>query len=232
MALAGGQRRTPVDVRDAVGFQAAFGVSRETVERLTAFVETLRTWQKTLNLVSAGSLDVIWQRHVADSAQILALAPSGSMKWVDLGSGGGFPGLVLAILLAEKGLARVILVESDARKCAFLREVARKTGLSGSMSVDIVTGRIENPQIQSRVGTADVVTARALAPLEQLFGLARPLFHQETVGLFPKGRDAEREVDLARVAWEFEAELVDSVTDGAARVVVVRNLRALGVDRL
>lgn len=137
---------------------------------------------------------------------------------VDLGSGGGFPGLVLAIMLADRPQLQVTLVESDTRKAAFLRDVARQTGLA----VDILSIRIENHETQSKLGRADVVSARALAPLERLLGLAAPLFSTETVGLFPKGQDAADEVADARRRWQFECLMVPSLTDARSSVVVVR----------
>ena len=131
-------------IRDAADFAAVFGVSRETLARLETYERLLRTWQKTINLVALSTLDEIWHRHFADSAQIVALAAaadpySGTLSavtlektphWVDLGSGAGFPGLVVAILLADRGPASVTLVDSDQRKAAFLREVVRETGIT------------------------------------------------------------------------------------------------------
>ena len=209
-------------------FAAQFLVSRETLGRLNLYESLLRRWQPAVNLVAPATLDYIWHRHFADSAQLLALVPDSARTLVDLGSGAGFPGLVLAIMLADKlpaggagnGLTRVILVESDTRKAAFLREVARQTGVA----VDILSTRIENSETQSRIGVVDVVSARALAPLDRLLGLASPLFGAETVGVFPKGREAQAEIEAARAAWSFDATLVSSVTDAHASIVVIRNL--------
>src|SRR5262249_47216006 len=145
-----------------------------------------------------------WSRHFADSAQILSLAGPNPSPWLDLGSGGGFPGLVCAILLAEKTPgARMILVESDVRKGAFLREVARQTGVAGM--VDILSTRIESLATQANVPPPAVISARALAALDKLFTLAAPLFAPTSTGLFLKGQGAEAEVAQAERAWNFEA---------------------------
>ena len=222
-------------IGDRAAFEAAFGpalgVSRETADRLTIYTELLAKWQKAINLVSPASLADVWHRHMADSAQLVDLAPSGPLKWVDLGSGAGFPGLVVAILLAGRAGSSVTLVESDTRKCAFLGEVVRKTGISGVLAVEILNARIENPSTQARlegagVGRADVVSARALAPLERLLTLAGALFAPQTVGLFPKGRDVATEIEAAKHLWRFRHELKASRTDADARIVVVRDLEA------
>jgi 16S rRNA (guanine527-N7)-methyltransferase len=219
MAVGAGSREL-VHVVTAADFQAAFAVSRETVTRLETYASLLRTWQRAVNLVAPATLDELWQRHFGDSAQLLALAPPGA-HWADLGSGAGFPGLVIAILLMEQGHGRVTLIESDARKCASLREVARQTGAP----VEICTGRIENAATQAKVGPVEVVTARALAPLDKLLELAEPYFGPVTIGLFPKGRGVEGELAAARARWHFMADLVPSRTDAQGRVVVIRNLR-------
>ena len=220
-------------VRGAADFEDEFSVSRETVAKLSSYEESLRQWQRTINLVAPSTLPDTWERHFADSAQLFALAPKGARRWLDLGSGAGFPGLVLAMLLSGSpgsAEARVTLVESDQRKAAFLREVARKTGLA----VDIVCDRIEKPATQAKLvsretgqcGNWDVITARALAPLPRLLDLAAPYFSPDTVGLFLKGREAQAEIKAAEDRWAFEAELHPSQTDDDGRVVVVRALRA------
>jgi 16S rRNA (guanine527-N7)-methyltransferase len=228
MILCDGQNgRVALSIRDVGAFAHAFGVSRETADRFGIYIETLVAWQKAVNLIAPASLEHVWQRHVADSAQIYALAPTDALRWVDLGSGAGFPGLVLALLLADRRGAHVTLIESDTRKCAFLREVVRKTGLGHVMSVDILSGRVENPEIQAKLGLVDVVTARALAPLDVLLGYTAPLYGPSTVGLFPKGRDFGLEVEAAKRAWAFDAEFVGSRTDIEARIVLVRRLSPL-----
>jgi 16S rRNA (guanine527-N7)-methyltransferase len=200
-------------------FAARFGVSRETIVKLSAYESLLRQWQKTINLVAPSTLGAIWSRHFADSGQLVGLAPAGARRWLDLGSGAGFPGLVVAILLAERDGATMTLIESDTRKAAFLAEVARQTGVP----VDILRDRIENTTTQAKV---DVITARALAPLPRLLDLAAPYYAAETVGLFLKGRDAQTEVDEARERWDFTVALHPSQTDSEGRVVAVRALKA------
>jgi 16S rRNA (guanine527-N7)-methyltransferase len=153
----------------------------------------------------------------------LALAPPGAPRWLDLGTGAGFPGLVLAILLAERGGARMTLIESDTRKAAFLAEVARKTGVP----VEILCKRIEKGATQAKV---DVITARALAPLPRLLDLAAPYFSDTTVGLFLKGREAQAEIDAALKRWNFSLALHPSQTDSDGRVVEVRALKAKTED--
>jgi 16S rRNA (guanine527-N7)-methyltransferase len=237
--------RTPVKSRPALAvtgpadFAAAFGVSRETVARLETYEALLRQWQKAVNLVAERTLAAVWQRHFADSAQLVALAPA-ARTWLDLGSGAGFPGLVVAILLAEAPWARaaapcpaesaraeppqsgrVTLIESDSRKAAFLGAVARRTGIT----VDILSTRIETYATQSRVAPPDVVTARALAPLDKLLNLAAPFLSPRTIGLFPKGREAAKEIEAARKVWTFTSELISSSTEAEAHIVRVSTLK-------
>ena len=206
-------------------FQKAFAVSRETLDRLELYEVLLRKWQPAINLVAPSTLVQIWQRHFADSAQILEHAPIlRPLRWLDLGSGAGFPGLVVAIMLAERAGSHVTLVESDSRKAAFLREVIREAQFSGSVMVDIAVSRIESIANQARVGHVDVVSARALAPLPKLLGLAGPFFRAGTVGLFLKGRDVEAEMAVAKQKFAFDEELEPSITDPEAKIVVVRHL--------
>lgn len=216
-------RRPPAaSIAGAEDFARLFSVSRETLERLQTYETLLRRWQKTINLVGPGTLDHIWLRHFADSAQILELAPAGARRWLDLGSGAGFPGLVVAILLAEREGVHVTLLESDTRKAAFLGEVGRHTGVP----VDIYPERIEKAATQYKVGPVDVITARGLAPMPRLLELAAPYFSDSTVGLFLKGREAQAELDEARQKWNFSAELRPSQTDNDSQIIVIRALRA------
>lgn len=183
----------------AARFQAATGVSRETIDRLSLYVRQLERWQRAINLVGRGTLGEIWERHLLDSAQLLPLLPPESGPLVDLGSGAGFPGLVLAIL----GVPDVHLIESDARKSVFLTEIARLTGAN----VTIRTARIQDlPAFPARA-----VTARALAPLPDLLALAYPFFAPATVGLFLKGRDWRRELTLAEEAWTMGVRCIPSI---------------------
>jgi 16S rRNA (guanine527-N7)-methyltransferase len=202
-------------------FRAAFGISRETLDRLTTYAQILRKWQATINLVAPSTLDDIWHRHFADSAQLWQFRPSDARVWLDIGSGAGFPGLVLAILGAETGATHHILIESDARKAAFLRETARATGIT----VDILGMRIENPETRAKVKTVDCLTARALAPLPRLLEMSAPYFASATLGLFLKGKDAAAEVEQAALEWQFDCELKPSMTDADARVVLLKALK-------
>jgi 16S rRNA (guanine527-N7)-methyltransferase len=192
----------------------AGGVSHETIRRLQAHVDLLRRWQPRLNLVAPDTLADIWSRHVVDSLQLLDLAPQ-ACTWLDLGSGGGFPGLVLAAALRERD-GGVILVESDQRKAAFLREAARLM----DVAAEIHPCRIEValPRLARR---PDVVTARALAPLSRLLDWTHPLVGNQVPGVFPKGRTAEQELTEARKSWKINARLVSSRTDPQARIVVI-----------
>lgn len=210
------------EIKTPGDFARVFAVSRETIEKLSTYEALLRQWQKTINLVAPSTLDHIWSRHFADSAQLFALAPPDAKRWLDLGSGAGFPGLVLAIMLAGRDGAKVTLVESDTRKAAFLGEVARRTGAS----VDIRPERIEKFATQTKLQPVDVITARALAPLPRLLELAAPAFSPQTLGLFLKGREAEAEVDAAREEWAFESTLQPSLTDAGGRIVLIRALQA------
>jgi 16S rRNA (guanine527-N7)-methyltransferase len=210
-------------------FQAAFGVSRETLDRFETYAALLRLWQKTINLVAPSTVNDVWHRHFADSAQLIRHTPQqveptvgAAARYVDFGSGAGFPGLVLAILNAERGGSHHTLVESDTRKAAFLREVARQTGVA----VEIVTARIELPQTAAKVGEVNCVTARALAPMPRLASWVAPYFGPATVGLFLKGREVAAELDEAKRDWDFEAVLFPSVTDADARIVKLSGLRA------
>lgn len=210
------RQNTIADERAAV--LAALGVSRETEERLTSFVALLTRWQGIKNLVGPRTLDQVWSRHIADSAQLAALAP-GAKRWLDIGSGAGFPGLVIAILLADQADARVDLIESNSRKCAFLRAVIRETGVRAQVH----EARIED-KIGDFIGHVDVVTARALAPLDALLGMTKDLLRTGTIGIFPKGQDLEAELTLAAKSWKIEADVVPSRTDAQARILVVRHL--------
>lgn len=207
----------PADFRDA------FAVPRETVEKLELYAALLTRWQKAVNLVSPTTLSDVWHRHFADSAQLARLASS-PKSWVDLGSGAGFPGLVIAILMANHDNCSVHLIESNGRKCAFLADVSRQTGVR----VQVHEGRIENIVKSGAIGAADVVSSRALAPLDRLLGLAQGFFGSGTSGLFLKGREASAEVDEARAQWRFDHRTIPSRTNADGCIVEVRNLTAQG----
>lgn len=203
-------------------------ISRETLDRLTIYAGLLETWQRTMNLVAPKSIPELWHRHIADSAQLNALAPPGG-HWVDFGSGAGFPGLVVAIMRADGGKggqprleAKVTLVESDAKKCAFLGEVVRRTGISQHIAVEILTQRVEAPATRAKLGTPNVLSARAVAPLAELLTWTVPLFGPETMGLFLKGRGAEAEIEAAAAEWQFASRLHTSCTDREGSIVEIR----------
>lgn len=206
-------------IRDAEDFATAFSVPRETVRQLKIYETLLLQWQKATNLVAPGTLPDIWERHFADSAQLALIAPS-ARNWLDLGSGAGFPGLVIAIMMANRQNCSVHLVESNSRKCAFLQEVARQTGLS----VMIHEGRIEDVSRKEQVRDIDVVTARALAPLDRLLALADAFFAERTIGLFLKGREAAREVEEARGHPHFSLSSIPSRIHGEGRIIEARRL--------
>jgi 16S rRNA (guanine527-N7)-methyltransferase len=197
-------------------------VSRETAARLDRFVGLFLTWQRKLNLVSSSTLGTLWTRHIADSLQLVRLAPEAT-TWLDLGSGGGFPGLVIACALADTAGRRVHLVESNARKAAFLREAARIL----SLPAVVHCARIED-FVPRWSDSAEVVVARALAPLPRLLDYASPALKKGAKGLFPKGQDVEAELTEAAKSWNIAADLVPSLTDSKARIVVVRRAERLG----
>jgi len=206
---------SPEDKAAAV---ALFGptVSRETWERLEQLVDMLVSWQRSRNLVASSTIPRLWTRHVADSLQLLAITPD-ARRWLDLGSGGGFPGLVIACALAGQQTAEVHLVESVQKKAAFLRAATSELSLPAIVHAT----RIED-FVRTSPGRLDVVTARALAPLDRLIGYAIQLLKRGAVGLFPKGQDVEAELTQASKSWTIEADLVPSKTDPRGRIVRVR----------
>lgn len=191
--------------RDSIG--DLLGVSRETVERLEIYYGLLEKWQRAINLVSKQTLGDSWRRHFLDSGQLSRLIPDNAVSILDIGSGAGFPGLVLAIM----GAGNVELVESDTRKCMFLREVSRET----STPVTITNDRIENLPPK----TVDVVVSRACAPLDVLLGYAKPYLGPTSICLFPKGRRYDEELTTAKKRWNMRYTLLESVSDSAARIV-------------
>jgi 16S rRNA (guanine527-N7)-methyltransferase len=182
-------------------------------------VALLLAWQRTHNLVAESTLDVLWERHVADSLQLLDHAPD-FHDWVDLGSGAGFPGLVIAIASKARPDARFTLVESNLKKAAFLRAAIRETGANALVAAE----RIEAHGPKT-AGGGDVVSARALAPFNELCGLAAPYLHSGSVLLLLKGQDFAHELKLASQAWSFDVIDSPSATDSTGRVVTIRNLR-------
>jgi 16S rRNA (guanine527-N7)-methyltransferase len=194
-------------------------VSRETVERLDRFVALLLSWQARINLIADSTIPQLWTRHIADSLQLLPLAPQ-AKTWVDFGSGGGFPAIPLACALAEVEGARVHLVESNGKKAAFLREAIRQLALPA----EVHPVRAENFG-ESWDGRADVITARALAPFKVLCDQAYPLTAKGAIGLFLKGQDVEAELTEAAKYWRIEAEKILSRTSRDGCIILVRTLR-------
>ena len=192
-------------------------VSRETISALRAFESEVRRWNPTVNLVSRSSIDHLWDRHILDSAQIFQACPKEADHWLDLGSGGGFPGAVIAILARELlPHLRITLVESDQRKAAFLRQTVQRLGLSASVEATRVEALV--PQ------AADVVSARALAPLSVLLDLAEPHLKPEGTCLFPKGiRHADEVLDAQR-SWRFDLDAFPSALHPGAAILIIRKL--------
>ncbi len=188
-------------------------VSRETERRLQAYVDLLLQWQARTNLVAPSTLGQLWTRHIADSLQLLPLAP-GARRWADLGSGGGFPGVVLACALAETAGATVHLIERNSRKSAFLREAIRLTESPGVVHLADIGNNVDR-----MTGPVDCITARALAPLHQLIGLAEPWVQQGAKALFPKGQDVEAELTEATKCWNIAPKLHPSRTGGRGWIV-------------
>lgn len=195
-------------------FAKRSGVSRETLARLELYVDLLRDWNTRHNLVSARSLEDVWRRHVWDSAQLAAFVPVGATTLVDLGSGAGFPGLVLAELLRDR--VAVTLYEATRKKAEFLGQVAQRLDLS----VDVRNARIESEPRKP----FDVVTARALAPLDQLLGYAQHFVGKGTICLFLKGQSVAAELTAARKSWRMKISQHQSVTDPSGVILEIREL--------
>ncbi|TVR83795.1 MAG: 16S rRNA (guanine(527)-N(7))-methyltransferase RsmG [Rhodospirillales bacterium] len=188
-------------------------LSDHTLLRLQRHLDLLVAWQRRMNLVGRATLDDPWRRHVLDSAQIVPLLPPGRPVVIDLGTGAGFPGLVLAIIAN----AEVHLVESDQRKCAFLREAARETGTALT---------VHSQRLESLTGlTGDVVTARACAPLPRLLGYAAPFLRRHGSGIFLKGRALASELTTASESWIMHAQQRPSLTDSEGAILIVKALR-------
>ncbi|WP_050401294.1 16S rRNA (guanine(527)-N(7))-methyltransferase RsmG [Bradyrhizobium embrapense] len=202
-----------VSAKDRAEALALTPVSRETEARLDRYIALLLEWQAKTNLVAPSTLPNLWTRHVSDSLQLLSLAPS-AKSWVDLGSGGGFPGVVLACALAETQGARIHLVERIAKKAAFLREAIRVTASPGTVHLADIGDTVDRI-----AGPIDCVTARALAPLHQLIGFAEPWVKKGAKALFLKGQDVEAELTEATKYWNIEPKLHSSRTGGQGWIV-------------
>lgn len=199
---------------DAAGFAVETGATPAQLADLARYRERLAEWNSRLNLVGPASLDDFWGRHAFDCAQLAPLAPA-ARTWVDVGSGAGLPGLVIAILLKGRPNARVYLVESQTKKCRFLETVAAELALPA----EVCNARAEDLAI-----AADVVTARAVARLDRLLAFAQPYLAKGATGLFLKGQSAETEIAEARRRWRFHVDLIASRSDPAGRVLKLGSL--------
>lgn len=196
---------------------SASNVSRETSIRLEAFAALVRKWNPKINLVSKHSLDDLWERHITDSIQLFGHATNWS-KWVDIGSGGGFPGIIVAILAADRPHeTSITLIESDQRKCAFLRTAIRELDIEGT----VLSKRIEDvPSMH-----ADVLSARALADLDTLLGFAEGHMAPSGTALFPKGRSWQKEHADAQKRWSYSCQAITSQTDPDAAILKIKDIQ-------
>lgn len=196
----------------------ALDVSRETTNMLKEYLNTLLLWSTKINLVGPGTLADPWHRHILDSAQLILKAPDASQNWCDLGSGAGLPGLVIAILLRERSPStNVTLIESDARKAAFLKLIIRQFGLRAV----VVRERIERASSVH----AEIVTARALAPLPQLLGYVFRHIEWNGIALLPKGRGFKEEVEKAQILWHFNLDICESLITSETRILRISHLQ-------
>jgi len=203
-----------MDVNDAESFARATGATPAQIADLERFRGLLAEWNEKMNLVGPATLEVFWNRHAWDSAQLLKLAPEANV-WADLGAGAGLPGVVLAILGKGRAGFRIHLVESIAKRCRFLTAVIGELELPASVH----NARAENLKL-----AVDIVTARACAPLARLLGYAQPYLKAGATGLFLKGQDVAAELDEAAKSWEFEADTIPSLSDPRGQIVRVRRL--------
>ncbi|MCA6123346.1 16S rRNA (guanine(527)-N(7))-methyltransferase RsmG [Bradyrhizobium sp. WSM 1704] len=213
MAQASRPAELMISADDKAAALALTPVTPETKARLDRYVALLLEWQAKTNLVAPSTLSTLWTRHISDSLQLLKLAPS-AKSWVDLGSGGGFPGIVLACALAETPGGHVHLIERIAKKAAFLREAIRVTGAPGTVHLADIGDTVD--RIRAPI---DCVTARALAPLHQLIGFAEPWVKKGAKALFLKGQDVEAELTEATKYWKIEPKLHSSRTGGHGWIV-------------
>jgi len=193
-------------------FQKLTGASRETMEKFSCYAALLTKWQKAINLVSNSTIPLLWERHILDSYQILKYAPAGEGVWVDMGSGAGFPALIVA--MATK--YQVHVIESDQRKCQFMREVSRET----SSPITVHNDRIEKIDAFS----ADVISARALSSLEKLLKYAAQFSSQKTLHLYLKGQDVDAELTRAAKCWRMDAVKHRSLSSSEGSVLELRKV--------
>jgi 16S rRNA (guanine527-N7)-methyltransferase len=220
---AGWRARRSVPDTGLEAFAKAHDVSRETLALLETYVALLGDWNQRHNLVSEKSLENVWHRHVWDSAQLIRFVPKTATSLVDLGSGAGFPGIVLAAMLRERPQFRTVLYESIAKKCRFLEEVAGQLKLN----VEVRNARME----EAKREPFGLVTARACAPLAKLLGYARPFQDSRTVNLFLKGQNVESELTEARTSWRMKVVRHDSLTDPSGVTLEIRDLSHVAARR-
>ena len=206
---------------EKAAFQVKTGADDQQLADLQAFRERLTEANAVMNLVGPDSLPDFWNRHAWDSAQLLNFAPD-ALTWADLGAGAGFPGVVLTILLKGRPGAHVWLIDSLGKRCRFLQEIVDALDLPAT----VLNGRAEAQSV-----TCDIVTARAVAPMERLLGYAQPYFERGAQGLFLKGEKAESELIEARKSWHFDADLAPSQSDPRGRIVTIRSLRRVRTTR-
>jgi 16S rRNA (guanine527-N7)-methyltransferase len=215
-----------VTVATLESLQAVTGsVSRETFERLVVFEQTFLKWAQRINLSADSTLDDVWNRHILDSAQLFPLAPH-ARRWLDLGSGGGFPGLVVAFLLADRSDAHIDLVEANRKKAGFLQAIVGQFGLPARVHarrIDDLYTTLELPEI---------VIARALAQLPPLLELTAPWLTKGSTGLFHKGRDYRQEIEDSAQLWSFDLLERRSKTNPHGVILEISNLRSKGPDGL
>ncbi len=203
-----------IEVTDAASFAAVTGATPAQIADLEQYRSYLVDWNQRMNLVGPATLEVFWSRHAWDSAQILPLAPE-AKTWADLGTGAGLPGIVLAILGKGRPGFHVHLVDSLAKRCRFLTEVVTALDLPAT---------VHNSRAEDLSLAVDIVTARACAPLSRLFGYAQPYFKRGATGLFLKGQDVASDLEEATRSWDFEADVLPSLSDARGRIVRVRRL--------
>ena len=192
-------------------------VSRETYEKLEKYVELVLKWQKSVNLISKNTIGQIWERHICDSVQLINVIDTSKTKFFDIGSGAGFPGIVIAILLSELNPSAVVeLVESDMKKCLFLREVKRQLGLN----IIVTNERIEKLDDSKY----EIITTRALASLDKLFNYVHRFCDVDTKLIFPKGESFESELEEAQANWKFDYKIEQSKTNDKAVMLIISNL--------
>ncbi len=195
-------------------FVKELNVSRETLARFDIWQKLLEKWSKKINLVAPGTLQGFWTRHALDSAQLAALVPDSAKLGLDLGSGAGFPGLAIAIMRMQTVPIHMHLVESNAKKAAFLRVCAQET----NAPITVICERIEAVPPKAY----DVITARALAPLPKLLQLSDPFADEKTLRLFPKGAEVQKEIDASRRNWTLEVQSIPSITESRATILEIR----------